>query len=512
MSSDKFIADMNKAYQFEGESFALGGAMLDKKAISGVLVNIALSTLNRHGLVTGATGTGKTKSLQYLCEQLSLTWIASVMMDVKWDVSWLAKAGEINDKIETRMKNIGLERKAQGFPVELLTLSNSNGVRMRSTVSEMGPILMAKLLDLNDTQSAVLAIIFKYCDEHNLLLVDLEDLKKTLNYMGTINDEAFKTEYGSISDASLSVIMRSVLELEGQGGAQCFGEPSLEIKDLMRKSWEQGVINILQSYDIFTKPKLYSTFILGLLAECFNTLPEVGDLPAPKLVIIIDEAHLLFQDLDKQILNHISMIIKLIRSRGVSIIFCTQSPTDIPEGILGQLGLKIQHALRAFTPKDVKGIRLIEETFPITSFYDVENLITELGTGEALVTCIDENGYPSPLVHTLIATPSSRMGSLDENEYSQIISNSLLVSKYEKTIDPESASEILIRKIEDQQEDKDKSKWFFWRIFDNQIVKTTSTYAIKEIARGALGKLGAKGTTKTAGANLITNLFGKLIK
>jgi hypothetical protein len=512
-----FNIDIVSAYSFSGVSFPLGGAMLDKQVQSWTLVNIPLSTLNRHGLITGATGTGKTKTLQVVCEQLSLQGVPVFMMDVKGDVSGLAAVWVENEMISWRMQSIGLAWQAKQFPVEFLTLGEQEGVKLRSTVSEMGPILIAKLLGLNETQWAVLAIIFAYCDKNQLLLIDLEDLKKTLTYISSINDASFMATYGQISDSTLAVITRSILELEGQWGVSLFGEPSFDIQDLMRTTWGQGIINILKTPDLFNKPKIYSSFLLGLLAECFNTLPEVGDESKPKLVMVIDEAHIFFQDLEEKVLDHITMIIKLIRSKGIGIIFCTQSPNDIPEQILGQLGLKIQHALRAFTPKDVKAIKLIEQTFPISTYYDIEKSITELGTGEALVTCIDERWYPTPVVHTLIASPSSRMWPLTDSEYQSFVLLSLLVSKYAKTYDPASAAEMLAQKIEQSDienwESKTKNWWgFFKKIFDNQMIKTVSNYAVKEIARWALGKLGVKGTLKTTGTNIIWSLFGKLMK
>ena len=374
---------------------------------------------------------------------------------------------------------------------------------------------MSKLLELNETQWSVLSIIFKYCDDNKLLLINLEDLKKVILYVWVHNNE-LAASYGQIADTTLSVITRSILELENHGGADLFGEPSLDIHDLMRtnSNW-LGIINILRTSDIFLKPKLYTSFILSLLAELFNILPEVGDLPQPKFVMIIDEAHLLFEDMGNQIMDHITGIIKLIRSKGVGIIFCTQSPNDIPEVILGQLGLKIQHALRAFTPKDIKAIKLVAETFPLTDYYDTEKLITELGIGEALITCINEKWHPSMLAHTMIASPSSRMGTITDQEFQSIINQSLLVWKYALTNDPVSAADMLAQKLSSSPSASDSpNEWsnFFKRIFDNQIVKTMGNYAVKELARWALGKLGIKGTMKTAWTNMIGSIFGKLMK
>lgn len=514
----QFSQDIDSAYSFSSKSVTLGAAMLDKQVVPDALVKIPLSTLNRHGLVTGATGTGKTKSLQYLCEQLSSNGIPVLMMDVKGDVSGISQPGILNDAIRSRMDTIWLPREPKQFPIEFLTLNNEPGLNVRATVSEMGPILMTKLLELNDTQGSVLSIIFKYCDDNKLLLINLDDLKKVILYLGVHNNE-LTAQYGQIADATLSVITRSILELEGHGGADLFGEPSLDIHDLMRtNSNGLGMINILKTTDIFLKPKLYTSFILSLLAELFNVLPEVGDLPQPKFVMIIDEAHLLFEDMDNQIMDHITAIIKLIRSKGVGIIFCTQSPNDIPELILGQLGLKIQHALRTFTPKDVKAIKLVAETFPISDYYDVEKLITELGIGEALITCINEKWYPSMLAHTMIVSPSSRMWPTTEQEVQNITNQSLLVGKYEQTIDPVSAADMLAQKLQSESDNNanntESNEWtgFFKRIFDNQIVKTMGNYAVKELARWALGKLGVSWTMKTAWTNMIGSIFGKLMK
>lgn len=439
---------MTQGYACKGDFIVLGGARLDGEAVADAHIRIPLKTLNRHGLIAGATGTGKTKSLQVITEQLSLKGIPSLVMDVKGDLSGLARPGVETPFITNRHANINLPWSTMGFPVELLTLSEQNGVRLRATVSEFGPVLFSRILDLNDTQGGIMSIIFKYCDDNKLGLVDLQDIRKVIQYLQGEGKAELEKEYGAMSPASTGVILRKIIELEQQGADRFFGEESFDIKDLMRRdSNGNGYINIIRLTDIQDKPKLFSTFMLSLLAEVYNTMPERGDQPKPELVIFIDEAHLVFNQASKVLLEQIETIVKLIRSKGVGVYFITQNPMDVPAPVLAQLGLKVQHALRAFTANDRKNIRLTAENFPISSWYNTEEALTSLGTGEALVTALNEKGIPTPLAAMVVRAPMSRMDILTDEEIASINSSSPLVVKYSRVVDPESAAEILEKKI-----------------------------------------------------------------
>lgn len=445
---EEFLNYMNQGYSCKGDYIVLGGAKLDGEAVADAHIRIPLKTLNRHGLIAGATGTGKTKSLQVITEQLSLKGIPSLVMDVKGDLSGLARPGVETPFITNRHTNINLPYSTMGFPVELLTISEQSGVRLRATVSEFGPVLFSRILDLNDTQSGIMSIIFKYCDDNKLGLIDLKDIRKVIQYLQGEGKSELEKEYGAMSPASTGVILRKIIELEQQGAERFFGEESFDIKDLMRRDINgHGYINIIRLTDIQDKPKLFSTFMLSLLAEVYNTMPERGDQPKPELIIFIDEAHLVFNQASKILLEQIETIVKLIRSKGVGVYFITQNPMDVPAPVLAQLGLKVQHALRAFTANDRKDIRLTAENFPISAWYNTEEALTSLGTGEALVTALNEKGIPTPLAAMVVRAPMSRMDILTDEEIASINSASPLVVKYSRVVDPESAAEILERKI-----------------------------------------------------------------
>lgn len=444
-----FKDTITKGYTTKGDAIILGTAMLNGQPVEGAHVKIPLKTLNRHGLISGATGTGKTKTLQIIGEHLSDKGIPVLMMDIKGDLSGIAQPGEEKPFITERHAKIGMPYKANGFPVELMSLSRQNGVRLRSTVSEFGPVLFSRVLGLNDTQTGVMGVIFKYCDDHSMPLLDLKDIKKVLLYITEEGKEELEKEYGKISTSSTGAILRKIIELEQQGGDMFFGELSFEIDDLMRINDEgKGYINIIRLTDIQDKPKLFSTFMLSLLAEIYNQMPEKGDSDRPELVIFIDEAHLIFDEASKTLLDHIETIVKLIRSKGIGVFFVTQNPTDVPNGVLSQLGLKIQHALRAFTATDRKAIKLTAENYPISEFYKTDEIITQLGTGEALITALNEKGIPTPLAAIMLRAPMSRMDILTDEEINTINSNSKLVKKYAEQLDRESACEILTKKIE----------------------------------------------------------------
>lgn len=445
---ENFVKQINEGYLSKGESLILGSAILDGEVLGEAKIKVPLKTLNRHGLIAGATGTGKTKTIQVLSEQLSSFGIPVLMMDIKGDFSGIAKEGEEKSFITERHSKINIPYKVSSFPVELMSLSAQNGVRLRSTVSEFGPVLFSRILDLNDTQAGVISVIFKYCDDNKMPLLDLKDIKKVINYITEEGKPEIEKNYGKISTSTTGIILRKIIELEQQGADLFFGEMSFEIDDLMRIDENgKGYVNIMRLTDIQDKPKLFSTFMLSLLAEIYNQMPEKGDADQPELVIFIDEAHLLFKEASKVLLEQIETIVKLIRSKGIGIYFITQNPMDVPSGILAQLGLKIQHALRAFTANDRQAIKQTANNYPSSDYYKTDELLTSLGIGEALVTVLSEKGTPTPLAATMLRAPMSRMDILTESEIQEINSKSKLVKKYSELIDRESAYEILTKKI-----------------------------------------------------------------
>ena len=456
---DEFFKHITEGNTTKGEFITLGSAMLDGETIKDAFVKIPLKTMNRHGLIAGATGTGKTKTLQVLAENLSDQGVPVLLMDIKGDLSGLAQPSPGHPKIDERHAKIGLDFKAKGFPVEVMSLSELDGVRLRATVIEFGPVLLSRILDLTETQSGVVAVVFKYCDDNKLPLLDLKDFKKILQYATKEGKEEFEAEYGRILSASTGAILRKVVEIEQQGGDLFFGEKSFEVEDLLRTTRDgKGYINIIRLTDIQDRPKLFSTFMLSLLAEIYETMPEQGDSGRPELIMFIDEAHLIFNEASKALLNQIESIVKLIRSKGVGLYFVTQNPTDVPEGVLSQLGLKIQHALRAFTAKDRKAIKLAAQNYPDTDYYDTAEILTSLGTGEALVSALDEKGRPTPLAATMMRAPMSRMDVLSPTELQNLLDDSKLVLKYNEEIDRESAYEMLNKKIAKAEEAKIKAE------------------------------------------------------
>ena len=450
VTASNFSKHINEGYASKGESITLGGAILNGEAIADTFVKVPLKTLNRHGLIAGATGTGKTKTIQVLSEQLSSFGIPVLMMDIKGDFSGIAKEGEEKPFISERHTKINIPYSTASFPVELMSLSQQNGVRLRATISEFGPVLFSRILDLNDTQTGVVAVIFKYCDDKQMPLLDLKDIKKVLNYITEDGKEEIEENYGKISTSTTGIILRKIIELEQQGGDLFFGEKSFEIDDLLRFDENgKGYVNIIRLTDIQDKPKLFSTFMLSLLAEIYQQIPEKGDVEQPELIIFIDEAHLIFNEASKALLDQIETIIKLIRSKGIGVYFVTQNPMDVPASILAQLGLKIQHALRAFTANDRQAIRQTADNYPSSIYYKTDEVLTSLGIGEAFVTALNEKGIPTPLAATMMRAPMSRMDVLTDTEISEINAKSKLVRKYSEEIDRESAYEILAKKIED---------------------------------------------------------------
>lgn len=505
-SQDQFLKVVKDGYFFKGESIRIGRAMFDGKVVEGADVFIPLKTMNRHGLIAGATGTGKTKSLQMITEALSDASVPVLVLDIKGDLSGLGAKGTINDKLSERATLLGIDYKPEAYTVELLTLTDKPGVKLRATVSEFGPVLLSKILGLNDTQGGFVAMIFKYCDDQKLPLLDLKDFIKVLQYVSNEGKESLEKEYGKISTTSTGTILRKVIELQQQGADSFFGEKSFEVEDLMRIDDKgRGIISILRVPELQDRPKLFSTFMLQLLAELYATSPEEGDLDKPKFVMFIDEAHLIFNDASKALLDQIETVIKLIRSKGIGVYFVTQSPTDVPASVLAQLGLKIQHALRAFTATDRKAIKQTAENYPESDFYKTEDLITELGIGEALVTSLNEKGIPTPLVHTLMMPPKSRMDILTDAEVQAIVNSSKIQNKYNQVIDSESAYELLTAKLNEsesrnqqEQEAKESNKstkkeetWM-----DNPAVKQATRTAASILTRSLLGVLGLGGTTR----------------
>jgi DNA helicase HerA-like ATPase len=511
---EQFIQTITEGYTFEGPSFVLGGAMLDGECQTNSLVKIPLGTLNRHGLIAGATGSGKTKTLQIIAEQLSANSVPVLLMDIKGDLSGIAAPSPGHRKIDERHESIGIPFVKDISPVEFLSLSGEPGAKLRATITEFGPVLFSKILDLNDTQSGIVAVVFKYCDEKGLPLLDLKDFKKTLQYISNEGKKEIQEEFGRIASSSVGAIMRKIVEIEQQGAETFFGERSFDVEDLCRLDENgKGQVSVIRLTDIQDKPKLFSTFMLQMMAEIYSTFPEQGDADQPKLVIFIDEAHLIFKEASDALMDQIESIVKLIRSKGVGLFFVTQNPQDVPDDILGQLGLKIQHSLRAFTAKDRKAIKMAAENYPETDYYDTAELLTKLGIGEALVTALNEDGIPTPLVHTLLRAPQSRMDILTDAEIQTIISQSALVKKYNKSIDRESAYEILKDKIERAAEEEaqaekkaeqekakssskrgrsSKEKTMVEQVMSSSVGRQIGRTVARELTRGLLGILGIK--------------------
>jgi DNA helicase HerA-like ATPase len=439
----EFGAAIAAAYATEGAALDLGRGVhegaLDREAV----VRVPLATLNRHGLIAGATGTGKTKTLQVISEQLSAAGVPVVVADVKGDVSGLAAPAEPGGPAEKRMADLGLPFAPQAFPVEFLSLGGIGpGVPVRATVSDFGPQLLAKVLGSNETQESSLGLVFHYADEKGLPLLDLADLRALLTFLDSDAGKPELEGIGGLSGQTVGVLLRALVGLETGGGTEFFGEPQLEIADLMRTAPDgRGVVSCLELPAVQDKPALWSTALMWLVAELFESLPEVGDLPKPKLVFFLDEAHLLFADSTKAFRESVAQTVRLIRSKGVGVFFVTQQPTDIPDEVLGQLGFRVQHALRAFTPKDAKDLRATVSTYPKSEFYDLETLLTSMGTGEAAVTLLSESGVPTPVVHSRLPAPASRMAPADD--VAGAAKASALWAKYGERVDAQSAREML---------------------------------------------------------------------
>jgi DNA helicase HerA-like ATPase len=447
---DKAFHDaMTAGYALTEPALVIGSPMHDGELANDARVQVALSMLNRHGLIAGATGTGKTKTLQLMAGQLSKAGVPVFVADIKGDLTGLAAPGDpTNAKLIERVTSLGWTFEPSGHPVEFLSLTGKLGAQVRATVHSFGPLLLGKVLDLNDTQTSILALVFKYCDDNDLPLLDLTDLATTLKYLASDEGKAILADYGGMSSASVGVLLRSIVVIEQEGADVFFGEPEFEVEDLLRTTPEgEGVISVLELSDVMDKPRLFSTFMLWLLAQLYESLPEAGDLPEPKLCFFFDEAHLLFDDASEALLDQIERTARLIRSKGVGVYFVTQAPTDVPSPVLAQLGNRVQHALRAFTPDDADALRKTARTFPVTEFYDVETTITSLGTGEALVTVLTPRGIPTPLAATRLLAPDSLMAPIDEVQFRGRIASSPFQAKYGATIDRDSAHERITARL-----------------------------------------------------------------
>jgi hypothetical protein len=419
--------------------------MRDGELLHEPRVQAALSMLNRHGLIAGATGTGKTKTLQLMAGQLSQAGVPVFVADIKGDLTGLAAPGDASDaRIQQRAASLGWTYRPSTHPVEFLSLSGKLGAQVRATVHSFGPLLLGKVLDLNETQTSILALVFKYCDDNDLPLLDLKDLATTLKFLSSDEGKPILEDYGGMSSASVGVLIRSIVVLEQEGADAFFGEPEFDVDDLLRTTPAgEGIISVLELRDVMDKPRLFSTFMLWLLAQLYEGLPEVGDLPQPKLCFFFDEAHLLFDDASEALLDQVERTARLIRSKGVGVYFVTHAPTDVPSPVLSQLGNRVQHALRAFTPDDADALRKTARTFPTTDLYDVEKTITSLGIGEALVTVLTPSGVPSPLAATRLLPPDSLMAAIDEAAFRTIADGSVFVGKYGTPVDRESAHEVI---------------------------------------------------------------------
>jgi uncharacterized protein len=509
-----FTEMLASGYGAEEPSLVLGAALEGSQVHKEPKIRFPLSTANRHGLVSGATGTGKTKTLQLLTEQLSAQGVPVFVADMKGDLSGLAVPGESTERVTARAAEIGWDWKPRGVPVEFVSLTGALGVQLRATVSSFGPLLLGKVLSLNGTQASVLTMVFKYADDNQLALLDFPDLRALLQFLGSDEGKPALEQYGGMSNASVGVLLRKMVELESQGAEQFFGEPEFDVKDMLRVTSDgRGVVTCLELPDVADKPKLFSTFMMWMLAELYHNLPEAGDLPKPKLVFFFDEAHLLFEDAPKAFLDQIEQVVRLIRSKGVGVYFVTQTPKDVPEGVLAQLGNRIQHALRAHTPDDDKALKATVRTFPRTSFYDLEETLTTLGIGEAVVTVLNTRGAPAPVVATRLIPPASRMAPLTPAELQADIRESDLLAEYGKAVDRESAREMLAARMarttsqpaeagsKPQGSSRSTKERTIADVAGDVVSSPAGKTVIREVFRGLFGLLGAKPPRRTTRRN-----------
>jgi DNA helicase HerA-like ATPase len=493
VTNDPIAAAVAPGYEFAGPALELGGLMLDETTLSEVHIKIPLGMLNRHGLVAGATGTGKTKTLQLLAEQLSSNGVPVFAADIKGDLSGMSAPGTEDDKIKARAASVGQTWEAKGFPVTFYALGGQGtGVPLRVTMTSFGPILLSKVLGLNATQESSLGLVFHYADQAGLPLLDLKDLRAVVHYLTSDEGKPDLKELGGLSAATAGVILRELIAFEGQGADTFFGEPEFESSDLLQVTADgHGMVSMVELPNLQDRPALFSTFLMWLLADLFHDLPEVGDPDKPKLVFFFDEAHLLFDDASKAFLDQIAQTVRLIRSKGVGVFFVTQTPTDVPDAVLAQLGSRIQHQLRAATPNDAKALKLTVNTYPTSSYDDLDKVILSLGIGEAIVTVMNERGAPTPVAWTRLRAPESLMGPADAAAMDAAVKASPGWATYSEIVDRESASETLAARVAAGAE------------------KAAAEEAAKEAAKSP-GKPAAKAKAKAAKPQ--DNTFDKVVK
>lgn len=509
------------SYGFTEPVIEIGHVLREGSAAGSLPIRVPLRMMNRHGMIAGSTGTGKTRTLQLFAESLSRAGVPVFLADVKGDLAGMCQPGTPSDKLNARMAGVGRTFTPESFPVEFFSLTGKNGTQLRASVSSFGPILLGKVLDLTDVQQSVLAMVFKYCDDRQLPLLDFDDLRSVLNYLTTEGKQELK-EYGGMSAATVGVLVRKMVELEQQGAAKFFGEPSLDIQDLIRTSGGKGVVNILSLADVQDKPRLYSAFLMWLLGQFYYRMPEVGDADKPKLVFFFDEAHQLFADASSALVQYIEQVARLIRSKGIGVFFITQTPKDVDEDVLAQLGNRVQHAIRAFTAKDAKNVRATASTFPESEHVDIPKMLTSLGIGEALVTVLDPKGVPTAVASTQILAPCSSMSAIDDATYQRIIAASPIAVKYSTPINRDSAHEILKRKIEEAAEiaepepepasrraDNDD---FEWRDAGSRAParRRTSTARPRQSAVERTVQTMARQATRTVTQQIVRGIFGML--
>ncbi len=466
-----FDETFKAAYAFTDPAIDVAHVLRDGAAAADLPIRVPLRMMNRHGMIAGSTGTGKTRTLQLLAEGLSRAGVPVFLADIKGDLAGMSLPGEASERLIARAAAVGRTHTPEAFPVEFFSLTGTRGTQVRATVTSFGPVLLGKVLDLTEVQQSVLAVVFKYCDDLRMPLLDFDDLRSVLTYLTTDGKAELKT-YGGMSTATVGVLVRKMVELEQQGAAKFFGEPELDIHDLMRTvatpTGSKGVVNILSLADVQDKPRLSSTFLMWLLGQFYHRLPEVGDAEKPKLVFFFDEAHLLFSDASSALVEHIEQVARLIRSKGIGVFFITQTPKDVDEDVLAQLGNRVQHAIRAFTPRDAKNVKATASTFPTSEYIDVSKSLTTLGTGEALVTVLDPKGIPTAVATAQILAPSSSMAAIDDAQYASVRATSQLAQKYATLMNRESAHEILKKKLEESaaaepEPQPEPSDDFAWR-------------------------------------------------